>query len=251
MTPEQFDVHNETVIETMGESAEFNELTQKWFEKASTLEYSYHFKWLGLPIIQFPQDVMAIQEIVWDLKPDLIIETGVARGGSLILYASLMELMGNNGQVLGIDIDIRQHNRDMIESHTMSKRIELLQGSSVDEEIVSQVYERAASAERVLLVLDSNHTHEHALAEMQAYSDLVQAGSYMIVLDTVIEDMPAKFSDDRPWGPGNNPKTAVHEFLKTNDRFVIDRAVQDKLQITVGPDGFLKCVLDVQQREVA
>jgi cephalosporin hydroxylase len=251
MTPEQFDEHNASTIKSMGASSEFSDLTQLWFQKASQLEYSYHFKWLGLPIIQFPQDVMAIQEIVWDVKPDLIIETGVARGGSLILYASLLELMGNDGQVMGIDIDIRQHNRELIESHPMSKRIELLQGSSVDADIVSEVYKRAATAERVLLVLDSNHTHEHALAEMQCYSDLVQAGSYMIVLDTVIEDMPAEFSNDRPWGPGDNPKTAVHEFLKTTDRFVIDHAVQDKLQITVGPDGFLKCLKDVQQREVA
>ncbi len=251
MTPEQFDEHNRAAVLAMGEDQEMVQLTQQWFQKASKLEYSYHFKWLGIPIIQFPQDVVAVQELVWDIKPDLIVETGVARGGSLILYASLLEMIGGEGTVLGIDIDIRPHNRALIETHPMSRRIELLEGSSVADEIVEQVFHRASSAKRVLVILDSNHTHEHALEEMKKYSPLVDKGSYLIVLDTVIEDMPSEFSSQRPWGPGDNPKTAVHEFLKTNSRFEIDRAIQDKLQITVGPDGYLKCVAPIAQEKAA
>ncbi len=251
MTPEQFDEHNRGVITEMGEDREMSDLTKQWFRRASKLEYSYHFKWLGVPIIQFPQDILAIQEIVWDTKPDLIVETGVARGGSLILYASLLEMLGNDGRVIGIDIDIRKPNRKAIENHPLTHRIELIEGSSVDNDVVCQVFERAQLAKRVLVVLDSNHTHEHALEEMRRYSPLVEKGSYLIVLDTVIEDMPKEFSNDRPWGPGNNPKTAVREFLKTNPRFEIDRAVQDKLQITAGPDGFLKCVRSITKEQVA
>jgi cephalosporin hydroxylase len=251
MTPEEFDEHNENIVSRMGTDAEMTDLTRQWFQKASKLEYSYHFKWLGLPIIQFPQDVLAVQELVWDIKPDLIVETGVARGGSLILYASLLELLGNDGKVIGIDIDIRPHNRKAIEEHPLSRRIELKEASSVAHEVVQDVFHQAESAKRVMVILDSNHTHEHALEEMKCYSPLVDKGSYMVVLDTVIEDMPAEFSTDRPWGPGDNPKTAVHEFLRTNSRFEIDRAVQDKLQITVGPDGFLKCIESLAQQKAA
>lgn len=251
MTPEQFDEHNRGVISAMGEDRKMSKLTRQWFDQASKLEYSYHFKWLGLPIIQFPQDVLAVQELVWDLKPDLIVETGVARGGSLILYASLLELLGNDGKVIGIDIDIREHNRKAIEEHPMARRIELLEGSSVADDIVAEVFRQAESAQRVLVILDSNHTHEHALAEMRCYSPLVDKGSYLIVLDTVIEDMSAELSANRPWGHGDNPKTAVHEFLKSNSRFEIDRSIQDKLQITVGPDGYLKCVESLAQERAA
>jgi cephalosporin hydroxylase len=251
MTPEQFDEHNQDVISAMGEDEKLADLTRQWFHQATKQEYSYHFKWLGLPIIQFPQDVLAAQELVWDLKPDLIVETGVARGGSLILYASLLELLGNDGKVIGIDIDIRSHNRKAIEEHPMARRIELLEGSSVGDEIVAEVFRQAESAKKVLVILDSNHTHEHALAEMQCYSPLVDKGSYLVVLDTVIEDMDEELSADRPWGPGDNPKTAVHEFLKSNSRFEIDRSIQDKLQITVGPDGYLKCVESIAQEKAA
>ena len=251
MSPEQFDAHNKEVVCSMGGDNEMSASTQAWFEKASAHEYSYHFKWMGLPIIQFPQDILAIQELVWDIQPDLIIETGIARGGSLILYASLLELLGNDGKVIGIDIDIRPHNRKCIVEHKLAHRIELIEGSSVADDVVSQVYEAANDAKRVMVILDSNHTYEHALAELKCYSPLVDKGSYLIVLDTVIEDMPASFSKDRPWGPGDNPKVAVHEFLKTNKRFEIDASIPDKLQITVGPDGYLKCVESAANRKVA
>lgn len=203
-------------------------------------KYSYNFSWLGRPIIQYPQDMIAMQEIIWDVKPDLIIETGIAHGGSLIYYASLLELIGH-GEVLGIDIDIRPHNREAIEAHPMFKRIRMLEGSSIAPEIVEQV-RKAAEGQRTLVVLDSNHTHDHVLAELKVYAPLVSVGSYCVVMDTVVEDMPEDFFPDRPWGKGNNPKTAVWEFLKTHPEFEIDKRVEHKLLITVAPDGYLRRV---------
>lgn len=240
----EFVQHNAAIIELMAANEELRKLTCEWFSVASKYEYSYHFTWMGRPIIQFPQDMVAMQEIIWQTRPDLIIETGIAHGGSLIYYASLLEMMGSGGRVLGVDIDIRAHNRAEIEAHPMFKRITMIQGSSVDEEIARQVREFAANASSVLLVLDSNHTHDHVLRELELYAPLVKKGGYMVVFDTIIEDMPSDFFPDRPWSVGNNPKTAVREFLKTNDRFEIDASIPDKLLITVAPDGYLKCVKD-------
>jgi len=228
----------------MSKNREIINLTRKWFVLASKCEYSYHFTWMGRPIIQFPQDIVAMQEIIWQIKPDLIIETGIAHGGSLIFYASMLELIGEKGQVLGIDIDIRKHNREEIEKHPMFKRITMIQGSSIDEKIVQQVYDLARDKEHVLVVLDSNHTHNHVLKELQFYSPVVTKGSYLVAFDTIIEDMPEDSFSDRPWGKGNNPKTAVWEFLKTNDRFEVDKEIENKLLITVAPDGYLKCMKD-------
>ncbi len=219
-------------------------LTKRWFRKASKYEYSYHFNWLGRPIIQFPQDIIAMQEIIWRVKPDLIIETGIAHGGSLIFYASMLELLNGNGEVLGIDIDIRKHNRKEIESHSMFKRITMIEGSSIDKGIAKQVWDFAKEKKKVLVVLDSNHTHEHVLKELKLYSSLVAKDSYLIVFDTIIEDMPEKLFSDRTWSKGNNPKTAVWEFLKINNRFKIDKKIENKLLITVAPDGYLKCIKD-------
>lgn len=237
----EFEQRNSEFIEKMGKNDEIKTITKKWFSYASEFEYSYHFSWLGRPIIQFPQDILAMQEIIWKVKPDLIIETGIAHGGSLIFYASMLELIGR-GQVIGIDIDIREHNRVGIENHIMNKRITMLQGSSVDDQIVKNVYEIATGKKNILVVLDSNHTHQHVLDELKVYSTLVKKNSYLVVFDTIIEEMPEEFSDNRPWGKGNNPKTAVWEFLKTNDRFIIDKDIESKLLITVAPDGYLKCV---------
>jgi cephalosporin hydroxylase len=178
------------------------------------------------------------------VKPDLIIETGIAHGGSLIFSASMLELVGGNGQVLGIDIDIREHNRIEIEKHPMFRRITMIEGSSIDDSVVEQVHDFAKGKERVLVFLDSNHTQEHVLREIEMYSPLVTKGSYLVVFDTVVEDMPDGSFADRPWGKGNNPKTAVWEFMKTNDRFEIDKKIDNKLLITVAPDGYLKCVKD-------
>ncbi|MGH8476748.1 MAG: cephalosporin hydroxylase family protein [Methylococcales bacterium] len=228
------------------------------FTKSSILsKYSYNFSWLGRPIIQYPQDMVAMQELIWQAKPDLIIETGVAHGGSLILSASMLALLDycevaeagttldprtTRRRVLGIDIDIRAHNRAAIEAHPLAYRIDMIQGSSIAPETVARVREIAKDHQRVLVCLDSNHTHEHVLAELQAYAPLTSLDSYCVVFDTVIEDLPPEMFPGRPWGRGNNPKTAVCEYLKTHPEFEIDKAIQNKLLITVAPDGYLKRV---------
>jgi cephalosporin hydroxylase len=230
-------------IERIKLNAKNNKLVDsaKKFTIESTLpKYSYNFSWMGRPIIQFPQDIIAMQEIIWKIKPDLIIETGIAHGGSLVFFASMLELLGNNGKVLGIDIDIRKHNREEIEEHPMFRRITMIQGSSIDEEIVKKVHEFAKYKKTVLVCLDSMHTHSHVLSELELYSSLVTKGSYLVIFDTIIEDLPDDSFPDRPWGKGNNPKTAVWEFLKTNENFEIDKEIPNKLLITVAPDGFLR-----------
>jgi cephalosporin hydroxylase len=195
---------------------------------------------MGRPIIQYPQDMVAMQEIIWDIKPDLIIETGIAHGGSLIYYASLLELMGH-GEVLGIDIDIREHNKKEIESHPMFKRIKMIQGSSIDENIVEEVKKYTSGKEKIVVCLDSNHTHDHVLKELEYYSPLVSLNSYIVVFDTIVEDLPdGYFSQKRPWGIANNPKTAVHAFLNAHDNFEIDFSIDNKLLISVAPQGYLK-----------
>lgn len=218
-------------------------------------KYSYNFSWLGRPIIQYPQDIVAMQELVWRVKPDLIIETGIAHGGSLILSASLLALLdveeamaegrtmdprASKRLVLGVDIDIRPHNREAIEAHPMSSRIRMIQGSSVAPDVVAKVHEVAARHQRVMVCLDSNHTHEHVLAELEAYAPLTSVGSYCVVFDTVVEDLPATLITDRPWGPGNNPKTAVWDYVNHNPGFEIDRDIDNQLLVSVAQNGYLK-----------
>jgi cephalosporin hydroxylase len=220
-------------------------------------KYSYNFASLGRPIIQYPQDMVAMQELIWNVKPDLIIETGIAHGGSLIMSASMLGLLDmceaiesgtvldpkqSKRTVLGLDIDIRQHNREAIEAHPMSSRIQMIQGSSIAPEVIEQVKAVAKNHQRVLVCLDSNHTHDHVFAELEAYAPLTSVGSYCVVFDTIVEDMPKEMFPDRPWGPGNNPKTAVWEYLKTHPEFEIDKSIDHKLLISVAPDGFLKRV---------
>lgn len=234
---------------------EFRRKSLAWLEHACKEKYPYNFTWLGRPIIQFPQDIVAMQEVVWAVKPDLIIETGIAHGGSLILSASLLTMLdvceaiesGNlldprrsRRRIVGVDIDIRAHNRAAIETHPMSHMITLVEGSSIASETIAQVHKIAKDYRRILVCLDSMHTHDHVLAELEAYATLVAPGSYICVFDTMIEDLPKGLYDDRPWDVGNNPKTAVHAWLKKNPGFAIDRDVEDKLLITVAPDGFLK-----------
>ena len=204
-------------------------------------KYSYNFSWMGRPIIQYPQDMVAIQEIIWEIKPDLIIETGIAHGGSLIFYASMLELI-REGEVVGIDIDIREHNRREIEQHPMFKRITMIQGSSIDEGIVSQVRKYTEGKSRVMVILDSNHTHDHVLQELNMYSPFVTPISYLVVSDTIVEHLPVGSITDRPWDIGDNPKTAVKEFLRSHPEFVIDESINNKLLISVSPDGYLKKV---------
>lgn len=229
--------------------------TLEWILASAPHLYTYNFSVLGRPIIQYPQDMIAIQELIWQIKPDLIIETGIAHGGSLIMSASMLALLDYCDAVesghkldplatkrlaLGIDIDIRAHNREAIENHPLAHLIDMIQGSSISPEIIQQVNEVANNYKRVLVILDSNHTHEHVLAELEAYAPLTSLGSYCCVFDTLVEDMPADMFPDRPWGPGDNPKTAVWEYLKTHPEFEIDKSLEHKLLITVAPDGFLK-----------
>jgi cephalosporin hydroxylase len=237
-----YDPKDPVKISQMATDPEVQRLAHDLFLESCRYNYSYNFSWMGRPVIQYPQDLLAMQEILWEVKPELIIETGVAHGGSLVFYSSILELIGGQGRVLGIDIDIRMHNRAALECHPMFKRIDLLQGSSIDESIADKVREMARGKRSVLVALDSNHTHDHVLRELQLYAPLVTRGSYLVVFDTVAEDMTPELLGSRPWGKGNSPKTAVHEFLKTTDRFIIDKELENKLLLTVAPDGYLKCV---------
>lgn len=218
-------------------------------------KYVYNFDWLGRPIIQYPQDIVGAQDLIWKIKPDLIIETGIAHGGSLILSASVLALLDiedaiNAGKtidprvsarkVIGIDIDIREHNRAAIESHPMASRIQMIQGSSIDPQTVKEVEAAAEGYSKVLVFLDSMHTHDHVIGELDAYCRLVSVGSYCVVFDTFVEDMPKAFFQDRPWDSGNNPKTAVREWLARNSNFEVDASYQNRLMVTVAPEGFLR-----------
>jgi cephalosporin hydroxylase len=204
--------------------------------------YLFNFDWLGLPIIQFPADIVAYQEICWKVKPAVIVETGIARGGSLIFYASMLELIGSDGFVVGVDIEIRSHNRQAIESHPLAHRIRLIEGSSVDPAVVAEVTSMVGVRQPVLVILDSLHTKDHVLAELDAYSPLVGPGSYVIVQDTVIERLPDGLYPNRPWSVGNSPASATDEFLaRPGCRFVVDDEYAAKLLLTTTPGGFLRC----------
>lgn len=244
-------------IEALGSDCGVKELSRRWSAETNRHGYTYNFSWMGRPIIQYPQDMVAMHELIWEVRPDLIIETGIAHGGSLIFSASQLALLDmvdsmeggetldparSRRKVLGIDIDIRAHNREAIEAHPMASRISMIQGSSIDDSTIDQVKAFAAPFKRVLVCLDSNHTHDHVLAELEAYAPLTSVGSYCVVFDTLVEDLPAAMFADRPWGPGDNPKTAVHAYLKDHPEFEIDSTVHNKLLITVAPDGYLRRV---------
>jgi len=242
-------------VSRMAVDTELALIANRFLVQTGSYQYSYHFDWLGRPIIQFPQDMVALQELIWQVRPDLIIETGIAHGGSLILSASMLAMLDmcdaiaqgiqmdpsqSRRKVIGVDIDIRAHNKKAIEDHPMSTRIEMIQGSSIASDVVLQVHRVAKGYQRIMVCLDSNHTHEHVLAELEAYASLTSIGSYCVVFDTVIEDLPKEMFPDRPWGPGDNPKTAVWEYLKKHPEFEIDKSIDNKLLISVAPDGYLK-----------
>lgn len=229
-------------------------LASEFLSESVKSNYSYNFEWLSRPIIQYPQDIVATQEIIWKVKPDLIIETGIAHGGSLVLSSSMLALLDycdaiQSGtlldpkkpkrKVIGVDIDIRSHNREALDKHPMRNRMELIEGSSIATETISKVYDFSKGYKNIMVFLDSNHTHDHVYAEMEAYAPLVSVGSYCVVFDSVIEDLPYSESSDRPWGPGNSPKSALHKYLKKNSHFSIDKDIENKILITVAPDGYL------------
>lgn len=252
----QFELERNSIRQSLALSNEGELLTRNWMNFAQANKYSYQFDWMGRPIIQYPQDIVAMQELIWAVKPDLIIETGIAHGGSLIFNASMLALLDmaeaidegrdviklreSKRMVVGVDIDIRSHNRIAIENHPLNHRIKMIQGSSISDDTVAEVKAVAAGYEKILVCLDSNHTHDHVLAELEAYAPLVSVGSYCVVFDTVVEDMPANIFSDRPWAPGNNPKTAVFKYLESNSWFEIDKNIDYKLLISVAPDGYLK-----------
>lgn len=244
-------------IDANGRNPALREAGLTFVRETTAPGYSYNFSWLGRPIIQYPQDMVAMQELIWQVRPDLIIETGIAHGGSLILSASMLAMLdlcdaSEKGELLdpskpkrrvvGVDIDIRPHNRVAIEAHPLANRIDLIQGSSVAPDVLVQVRKHAEGCKSVMVCLDSNHTHEHVLAELEAYAPLVTSGSYCVTFDTIIEALPSSAFPNRPWGQGDNPKTAVWAFIEKHREFEIDRQIDNKLLISVAPEGYLKRV---------
>jgi cephalosporin hydroxylase len=240
--------HEEQVdrnITALGRDKDLQARSTEWVRDTAVHGYSYNFSWLGRPIIQYPQDMVAMQEIIWAVQPDLVIETGIAHGGSLIFYAAMLELNAACGgaadaRVLGIDIDIRAHNRAAIEAHPLFRRIDLIEGSSIAPDVVDTVRQRAGGAQRVLVCLDSNHAHDHVLAELEAYAPLASVGSYCVVFDTIVDDLPKSLFPQRPWGPGSNPRTAVRQYLETHTEYEVDQRMDAKLLVSVAPGGYLR-----------
>ncbi len=238
---EQFDADKIKNATSLGKDEELQKLALELIEKSDKHYHAYQWTWLDLPIIQSTEDILAAQELVWKVKPDVIIETGIAWGGSIVFYASLLQLIGK-GKIVGIDVALPQKNIDKIMSYPFSDRIELIQGSAVDQSIVDLAASHIKEGQTVMLMLDSNHTHEHVLKELEMYSHLVTKDSYIIVSDTIVEDIPTQEHRPRPWGPGDNPKTAVNAFLKGNDRFVLDEYYNNKILVTFDKGGYLRCV---------
>lgn len=228
-------------IEANGSDTAFQDLSKTWAREAYSRQYLYNFRWLGRPMIQYPHDILIMQELIWDVQPDVIIETGIAHGGSLIFNASMMMLMGKpEGLVIGVDIDIRAHNRAAIEAHPLSKQTRMIEGSSIDPAVIEKVKALIPQGAKVMLILDSLHTHDHVLAELNAYAPLVSMGSYAVVQDTHVEDLPDELWANRPWSHGNSPLTAAKAYLETNPNFVVDPTYQNQAVITCARDGFLK-----------
>lgn len=238
---EQFKQERAEAINNMTQDKELKQKSLDWMLHSDQYKYTYNFTWLGRPIIKYPQDIQIMQELIWKVKPDLIIETGIAHGGSIIFSSSMMELLGNGGKVIAVDIDIRKHNREEIESHPMMKNITMLEGSSIDEKIVQQIRDYAKNFKNIMVVLDSNHTQDHVLRELELYTPLVSVNSYILLPDTFVEFFPKGYVKDRPWDVGNNPFTAMEAFLKTTSDFIKDESLTDKLLITEAlGGGYLK-----------
>ncbi len=231
-------------IDNLGEDREIFDQSKEMIKSLDKFNYSYLWSWLGLPIIQWPADIMATQEILWRVKPDIVIETGVARGGSVVFIASILKMMGK-GKVIGVDIDIRSHNRDAISSHPMADSIKLIEGPSTSQDVLQQVSIEIKTTDVVMVILDSDHSYDHVLSECNEYSKFVSKGSYLVVADTFVghltkEEAPTNRS--KLWFKGNEPLAARNEFLKSNPNFIIDTQINNKLVLSSSPGGYLKCI---------
>jgi len=227
-------------IKSMSRDKELKRKSISWMLHADKYKYTYNYRWMGIPIIKFPNDIVVLQEIIWKVKPDVIIETGIAHGGSIIFSATMMDLIGNNGLVIGIDVDIRKHNRLEIEKSKFYNRIKMIEGSSTSNKIVNKIKKYIKPKHKVMVFLDSNHTYSHVKNEIEIYSKLVTKNSYLVVEDTFTEYFPKNYFSNRPWDVGNNPIIAIKEFLKKNKNYKIDKNINDKLSITETFDGYLK-----------
>lgn len=206
---------------------------------ADKYRWIHQSKWFGEPLLNLPQDMFAIQDIIWRTRPKYIIEVGVAWGGSLLFESCLLEILGG-GKVIGIDIFIPEDLRQRLKSHNrISERIELIEGASTDSITLSKVKKILEDSKEVLVILDSYHTHDHVLKELQEYSKFVGKGNYLVCGDTIVEKIPEQEHRPRPWGPGNNPATAVSEFLSQNDRFSVDWEIDKRLLFSCHPGGYL------------
>jgi cephalosporin hydroxylase len=231
-------------IAAMNQDPAMTQAVKTFLGKTFTYGYYRNFKWLGRPIIQYPQDIIALQELIWDYRPTLVLETGVAHGGALIFYASILELIGGRGDVVGIEVEFREHNKKATAEHPLAKRISVIEGSSTDAAVIDRVRKLAAQHERVMVILDSLHTHEHVLAELRAFSPLVKKGGPLVVYGTSTGEIDPSIDLKREWTTTRNPKSALEEFMRENDRFVVDHEINDKLMITDAPGGYLRCIKD-------
>jgi cephalosporin hydroxylase len=212
--------------------------------RADHYRWIHQTTWMGEPVLNLPQDMFALQEIIFKTRPKYVVEIGVAWGGSLLFYATLLEMLGGE-KAIGVDLFIPDDLRQRLMSHgRLSERICLINGSSIEHDTFQQVSSLLGNSRDVMIFLDSFHTHDHVLQELRLYSPLVGKGQYLVCGDTIVQDIPAQEHRQRPWGPGNNPKTAVEAFLKENDRFEVDLEIENKLLLTCNPGGFLKCIRD-------
>lgn len=214
--------------------------------RADRYKWIHQTTWFGEPILNIPHDLFALQEIIYRTRPDFIIEIGVAWGGSLLYYSTLMEALGGK-KIIGVDIYIPDDLRERIGSYgRLSERIELVAGSSVERGTVEIIRNIIGESKKVLVILDSHHTHDHVLKELNIYSEFISCGNYLICADTVVEDLPVQTHRKREWGPGNSPKTALNDFLALNSRFEIDYELENKLLFSCNPGGYIRAVRDSQ-----
>lgn len=242
ISKQEFFELNRKAADAMHSDGELQQDALDILVKADDYRWIHQSTWFGEPVLNLPQDMFALQEIIWQTRPDFIIEVGVAWGGGILFEAMLLEVLGGK-KVIGIDIFIPPDLRKRLENHgAISNRIDLIEGSSISAETLAKVKELLRGSKKVLVVLDSHHTHDHVLEELRAYAPLVEQGQYLICGDTIVERMPPHASRPRPWGPGNSPATALQVFLKETDRFVANTEIDKRLLFSCHPGGYLRAV---------